>query len=276
MERIIIFIDNSNIFKGFRKYNIKADYEKLKNIITRERDLKDIFLYEGVVYPMSPLKKKWYEDLKTNSGYVIKASFDKIAGNDAIEKKIDIKMAIDIISLAYENAFDTAVLLSGDGDFIPVVNKLKEMNKPVELWGFKYSLSHALMNKIEEGNLFYLDDILMNISIVNKEIPKEPDEDLIQKVIDPKTGRNITGEYISNRLKELEGEAGAMIKEALAELATNPTKKHDIYERIYWLIHERLGMGSIGPATAAAGPLMANMKQKLAVELGIDDKDIIF
>ena len=276
MERIIIFIDNSNIFKGFRKYNIKADYEKLKNVIASSRELKDIFLYEGVVYPMSPLKKKWYEDLKSNSGYVIKASFDKIAGNDAIEKKIDIKMAIDIISLAYENAFDTAVLLSGDGDFIPVVNKLKEMNKPVELWGFKYSLSHALMNKIEEGNLFYLDDILMNISIVNKEIPKEPDEDLIQKVIDPKTERNITGEYISNRLKELEGEAGAMIKEALAELATNPTKKHDIYDRTYWLIHERLGMGSIGPATAAAGPLMANMKQKLAVELGIDDKDIIF
>jgi len=192
MERIIIFIDNSNIFKGFRKYNIKADYEKLKNTIARGRDLKNIFLYEGVVYPMSPLKKKWYEDLKKNSGYVIKASFDKIAANDAIEKKIDIKMAIDIISLAYENAYDKAVLVSGDGDFIPVVKKLKKMNKPVELWAFKYSLSNALKDKIEEGNLFYLDDILMIISIMNKENPKEPDENLIQKVIDPKTGRDIT------------------------------------------------------------------------------------
>lgn len=276
MERIIIFIDNSNIFKGFRKFNIKADYEKLKNIIARGRDLKDIFLYEGVVYPMSPLKKKWYEDLKKNSGYVIKASFDKIAANDVIEKKIDIKMAIDIISLAYENACDKAVLVSGDGDFIPVVDKLKEMNKPIELWAFKYSLSHALMDKIEDGNLFYLDDILMNITIINKENPKEPDENLIQKVVDLKTGRDITGEYISTRLKELEVEAEAMIKEALAELAANPTKKHYIYERTYWLIHERLGMGSIGPATAAAGPLMADMKQKLAVEIGIDDKDIIY
>ncbi|GAG94225.1 unnamed protein product, partial [marine sediment metagenome] len=173
-------------------------------------------------------------------------------------------------------AYDKAVLVLGDGDFIPVVDKLMEMNKPVELWAFKYSLSHALMEKIEEGNLFYLDDILMNITLMNKDNPKEPDENLIQKVVDLKTGRDITGEYISTRLKELEVEAEAMIKEALAELATNPTKKHDIYEKTYWLIHERLGMGSIGPATAAAGPLMADMKQKLAVELGIEDKNIIY
>ena len=79
MDRIIIFKDNSNIFKGFRKYNIKADYEKLKHIITRGRNLRDIFLYEGAVYPMSPEKKKWYEDLSNRSGYEIKASFDKMA-----------------------------------------------------------------------------------------------------------------------------------------------------------------------------------------------------
>jgi len=112
MQRIIIFIDNSNIFKGFRKYNVKADYEKLKNIITRDRNLQGIFLYEGVVYPMSPEKKKWYEDLSNRSGYVIKASFDKITFSETIEKKVDIKIAIDIISLAYENAYDTAVLVS--------------------------------------------------------------------------------------------------------------------------------------------------------------------
>ncbi len=85
MDRIIIFIDNSNIFKGFRRHNIKADYEKLKNIITRRRKLQNIFLYEGVVHPMNPEKRKWYKDLSNRSEYVIKASFDKIAFNDAIE-----------------------------------------------------------------------------------------------------------------------------------------------------------------------------------------------
>jgi uncharacterized LabA/DUF88 family protein len=165
MERIIIFIDNSNIFKGFQKYNIKADYEKLKNIITKDRKLQGIFLYEGVVYPMSPKKKKWYEDLSKNSGYVIKASFDKIALSDTIEKKVDIHIAIDIVSLAYENAYDIAVLLSGDGDFVPAVKKVKELDKKVEVWAFRYSLANALKKELEQGNIYYLDDILSKIKM---------------------------------------------------------------------------------------------------------------
>jgi len=165
MTRISIFIDNSNIFKGFKKYNIKADYEKLKNIIVRNRELHGIYLYEGVIYPLNPSKKKWYNDLKLISGYTVKTSFDKLLKNNAIEKKIDIKMAIDMISLAYENQYDTAVLVSGDGDFVPVVKKLQKLNKNVELWAFKYSLANTLNEKIEEKDTFYIDDVLTKIKI---------------------------------------------------------------------------------------------------------------
>ncbi|MFW9773885.1 MAG: NYN domain-containing protein [Candidatus Heimdallarchaeota archaeon] len=165
MDRIIIFIDNSNIFKGFRKYNIKADYEKLKYIITKNRKLEGIFLYEGAIYPMSPEKKKWYEDLNVKSGYTIRVSFDKIVLNETFEKKVDIIIAIDIISLAYENAYDTAILVSGDGDFIPVVKKVKELDKKIELWAFKYSLSNALKEELRHEDINYLDDILNEIKI---------------------------------------------------------------------------------------------------------------
>ena len=165
MIRIIIFIDNSNIFKGFQIYNVKADYEELKNLITGGRKLDGIFLYEGIVYPMSPEKKNWYKELTTRSGYVIKASFDKIATGRAIEKKVDIKIAIDIISLAYEDAYDTAVLLSGDGDFVPIVKKVKELGKNVEIWAFRYSLANSLKREIEKKHLYYLDDILSQIEI---------------------------------------------------------------------------------------------------------------
>jgi len=71
----------------------------------------------------------FYEELSNQSGYVIKASFDKIASSGAIEKKVDINIAIDIISLTYEDAHDTAVLVSGNGDFVPVVKKVKELEK---------------------------------------------------------------------------------------------------------------------------------------------------
>ena len=165
MDRIIIFIDNSNIFQGFRKYNIKVDYEELKNFIARDRELQTIYLYEGVVYPMSPEKKRWYKELGNRSGYVIKASFDKIASYGAIEKKVDINIAIDIVSLAYENAYDTAVLVSGDGDFVPVVKRVKELGKNMEVWAFKYSLANTLKEELGQGNIYYFEDILSKIKM---------------------------------------------------------------------------------------------------------------
>ena len=165
MVRISIFIDNSNIFKGFKKYNIKADYEKLKNEITRSRELHGIYLYEGVVHPIKPGKKKWYNDLKLISGYTVKTSFDKQMDNGVIEKKVDLQMAIDIISLAYEDKYDTAVIVTGDGDFEPVIEKLKEMDKKVELWAFRYSLANTLKEKIEEDKMNFLDDVLSQLKI---------------------------------------------------------------------------------------------------------------
>ena len=77
----------------------------------------------------------------------------------------DIKIAIDIISLAYENAYDTAVLVSGDGDFVPVVKKLKQLDKNVEVWAFKYSLANTLKDELEQESIYYLDDILSKIKM---------------------------------------------------------------------------------------------------------------
>lgn len=165
MERIAIFIDNSNIFKGFQKYGVQVDYEKLKNLITQGRRLEGIYLYEGVVYPISQAKVNWYKELSERSGYIIKATFDKIIPKGAIEKKVDINIAIDIISLGYENVYDTAVLVSGDGDFVPVVEKLLDMDKEVEIWAFKYSLANALTEKIGSENIYYIDDILNKIKL---------------------------------------------------------------------------------------------------------------
>ncbi len=164
-ERIMVFIDNSNIFNGFKKYNIKANYEKLKNIIVNGRILISIFLYEGIVYPISNEKKKWYKDLSNKSGYIIKASFDKKVSNASIEKKVDVKLAIDMISFAYENAYDIAVLVSGDGDFLPVIKKLNKINKKIEVWAFKYSLANTIKEEVDPTNIFYFDDILNEIRI---------------------------------------------------------------------------------------------------------------
>lgn len=101
------------------------------------------------------------------------------------------------------------------------------------------------------------------------------DESLTQRVIDPTTGQDITGEYVNQRLKELEIVAENIIQSALKEFKQDQSKKKRVYEKAYWEIHNKLGMGSIGPATAAAGPLMEKKHLKLARVLEIKAKDLL-
>ena len=81
---------------------------------------------------------------------------------------------------------------------------------------------------------------------------KIKDENLTQKVIDPSTGKDITGEYVNQRLRELEKVADEIIQDALKKFQEHEANKVNIYQKAYWEIHNKLGMGSIGPATAAA------------------------
>jgi len=89
-------------------------------------------------------------------------------------------------------------------------------------------------------------------------------EEIIQKCIDLSTGRDITAEHISERLKELEKLASDIISKAIQDYHKNPENSKIIYEKYYWEIHQKLGVGSIGPATAAAGPLMYSKMDELA------------
>lgn len=69
---------------------------------------------------------------------------------------MDIQIAIDILRLAYADAYDVAVLVSGDGDFAEVVRVVQDMGKQVENTTFHALSSHRLA---QQADRFYpLDD----------------------------------------------------------------------------------------------------------------------
>ena len=100
------------------------------------------------------------------------------------------------------------------------------------------------------------------------------EEDMVQRVIDLDTGEDITAKYITKRLGELEELADRLIEKALEELTRDPTSRDEIYERYESEMHDRIGTGSIGPATAAAGPLLSAKKYELAQRLGVPADNI--
>ena len=58
---------------------------------------------------------------------------------------------------AYENLYDTAILISGDEDFAPIINTLKRLNKKTE---------NAFFTKTSSKKLRKLCDKVINLSII--------------------------------------------------------------------------------------------------------------
>lgn len=60
------------------------------------------------------------------------------------EKGVDVKIAIDLLVGAYEDIYDTAILVSSDTDLIPAIKKIKHLGKKVEYIGFAHKPSLAM------------------------------------------------------------------------------------------------------------------------------------
>ena len=162
-KRVIIFIDHANIFHNLEKLNIRINYVKLKEIFTKNYHLVGIFMYMGILDKVLPKKLNFLNYLKAQ-GFVIQQR-PVITSPNGIKKQkgVDVFIYKDIVELAEEDTYDKAILVSGDSDFLDVVRKLKELQKEIEIWSFKQSISRALIDEAGKENVSYIDDILEKI-----------------------------------------------------------------------------------------------------------------
>lgn len=72
-----------------------------------------------------------------------------IRGKTPTEKGVDVLMAIDMLKYAFHDTYDTAVIVTGDGDFAAAVSAIKDQGKHVEHAYFEGS-SDALKNECDK------------------------------------------------------------------------------------------------------------------------------
>ena len=75
---------------------------------------------------------------------------------------------------------------------------------------------------------------------------------------------------VTLRLQELSVLADSFIEKAESEYKLNRTARNKIFLKYNDLLFEKLGQGSIGPVTAAAGPLLNKKQEELAAKLDFD------
>lgn len=160
-EKVIIFIDGSNIYHIIKnmfpdKKPNDFDFEKFVKYLVRNRKLVRTYYYNA---PLDRRKdedsymkqQRFFDKIKRipNFTFVLcRMQKRKVDGKVIYEvKEDDIHLAVDMIKLAYNKAYDTAILVSSDGDFVPAVQAVKEIGKNVENIGFENKFSYHLQQE---------------------------------------------------------------------------------------------------------------------------------
>lgn len=174
--RVMVFIDGSNLFWGRKYYqeakktDFKIDYAKLVQYVTAGRSLVRAIYYCSTPVPLvNPSQRAFVDYLRKSNIQVVekqlKERADPATGKKiTFEKGVDVALATDLLSMAWEDAFEVAVLLSGDGDYVGAVEKVMSKGKNIEVMSFRGSCSADL--KKVALNTKYIDDIAELIKVI--------------------------------------------------------------------------------------------------------------
>lgn len=158
-DRLMIFIDGSNLEGGANEFGTQVDCVKLVKEISMGRKLKRAYYY-GSIHPnpekdpqitLEVTKKMGFYHALEYNGFKTKIlprrkrtyefkceSCKHITSNETfIEKGVDMAMALDILSLAEANAYDVVTIVSGDFDFQQVIDDVQRHGLIVEVAYFK-------------------------------------------------------------------------------------------------------------------------------------------
>ncbi len=77
----------------------------------------------------------------------------KLSQGVPVEKGIDIMLATDLLHFAWNNLYDVAILVSGDGDFAYALQAAKNMGKHVEVAYFESNISKSMLDVADNRHL---------------------------------------------------------------------------------------------------------------------------
>ena len=76
------------------------------------------------------------------------------------EKGVDVHIAVDLLTGAYDNHYDTAVLVSSDTDLIPAVHGVRKKGKKIEYVGFAHRPSFGLIKNVDLTTTLRREDLV--------------------------------------------------------------------------------------------------------------------
>lgn len=145
-QRIGVFVDVQNMYYSAKNlYNAKVNFAQIIKTAAGNRSLIRAIAY---VIKADVKEEQNFFDALEKIGFEVKAKDLQIFAGGAKKGDWDIGLAMDTIELAPK--LDTIVIVSGDGDYVPLVNHLRHaLGCRIEVIAFGKSSSALLKQECD-------------------------------------------------------------------------------------------------------------------------------
>lgn len=146
-QRVAVLVDIQNLYYSAKNlYNARVNYKNLLTHVVQDRLLVRAI---GYVIKAEESKENDFFDALHNAGFEVKEKNLQIFLGGAKKGDWDIGIAMDAIRLGHK--VDSIILVSGDGDFRPVVNYLQQsLGCLVEVVAFKKTANKELIELADD------------------------------------------------------------------------------------------------------------------------------
>ena len=158
MNRVMVFIDGSNLYHSLRAHygRTDIDFARLPGALCGpDRELIRCYYYNAQVdqthepesYRSQQQFLDWLrriDDLEVRLGALV------YRPSGPVEKGIDIRIATDMLVNAARGNYDTAILVSGDTDFVHAVQAVKDFGRKAEVALFGHGGSSRMLRDVAD------------------------------------------------------------------------------------------------------------------------------
>ncbi len=145
-QRVGVFVDVQNMYYSAKNlYGKRVNFSSILEVATSNRQLIRAIAY--VVKASMPEEQSFFDALE-KAGFEVKSKEIQVFPGGVKKGDWDVGIALDMIRLAPR--LDVLILVSGDGDYVPLVEYLRNQGHRVEVVAFGKSTSAKLIGEVDE------------------------------------------------------------------------------------------------------------------------------
>jgi len=138
LRQVMFFIDGGYLRQGFNEIEGSEDFDLLRfpwQIALKfirgglRPEIIRTYFYGAICETHLPEysdQKKYYDELDKIRGVEVKLGSLVKLQSGFRQKGVDVLLAIDVLTKAYQNHYDIAILICGDRDIIPLIHAVKD------------------------------------------------------------------------------------------------------------------------------------------------------